>query len=135
MKQKEVSRASLTQDELSDIDVLEPYDGPFNFDDKVSDDGVEQREVVRANQGKDAAQQLLDWDGKTWLPPPLDWENDRSFDSSFVPAYVREWATTVRGKSPPICERPIHDTEFGEPIVHPHTIPGEQQPMNTDISP
>ncbi|KAG9236644.1 hypothetical protein BJ875DRAFT_455799 [Amylocarpus encephaloides] len=59
------------------------------------------KEGVRAQQGVPATQELLDWDG-TMVPPPCDWENDRTkFDtSSFTNDYVMEWNAVVRSNGP-----------------------------------
>ncbi|KUJ20888.1 uncharacterized protein LY89DRAFT_770041 [Mollisia scopiformis] len=70
----------------------------LEFDDRVSEAGLEDlpRQIVRATEGNDMTNQLLDWDGKRWAPPPACWENDRAgFDGAFVPNYVREWVQTT----------------------------------------
>lgn len=67
-------------------------------DDRVSETGLldQPRQIVRATEGNDATNELLDWDGKRWAPIPADWENDRtSFNDAFVPNYIREWEQTV----------------------------------------
>ena len=67
--------APLTQDALVTTTGFKPRDHCHNFEDQISDDGVIQdnvKEGIRATQGKDAATQLLDWDGKRWAPPPCD---------------------------------------------------------------
>lgn len=106
--------------------------------DKISDTGVEERvkENVRATQGKDAKDELLDWGGKSWLPPPIEWEDDRpGFDNGFMDRYVREdWEPMVpRGPSVAIDTKdpkfelavPVGTHGFDAPIDHPLTIPGK----------
>lgn len=92
------------------------------------------KEIIRANQGTDARQLFLDWDGKTWMPPPVDWENDRgSFDPSFLPYYCQEWVSQI----PTYCAldmttdgfilgtHPVTNTMLGTSITQPETIPGK----------
>lgn len=70
----------------------------LEFDDCVSEAGLENqpRQAVRATEGNDATNQLLDWDGKHWAPVPSSWEHDRAeFDGAFIPNYIREWAESV----------------------------------------
>jgi hypothetical protein len=131
----------LTQDALVKTTGFAPRDciSRFDVDDMViSDAGVPQvKEGVRAHQGVDAAQQFLDFDGKTWLPPPCDWDYERPggrFNDSFIPEYIREWCATItEGTSVTVDtdiqlfrfgKRPINNADFDEEIVQPDSIPG-----------
>lgn len=70
----------------------------LDFDDRVSEAGLEglPRQHVRATEGNDVTNELLDWDGKRWAPVPASWEYDRAaFDGGFLPNYIREWVQTV----------------------------------------
>jgi hypothetical protein len=75
----------------------------LEFDDCVSEAGLEDqpRQVVRATEGEDSTNQLVDWDGEHWAPAPASWEHDRAeFNGVFIPNYIREWAESVPfGKS------------------------------------
>ncbi|KAL3425928.1 acyl-n-acyltransferase [Phlyctema vagabunda] len=73
---------------------------------RVSNTGVSEgslvfsgpKEVIRAEQGRDPKEQLLSYDGVNWNPPPVDWEYDRGmFDTSYIPAYCKEWASQLPG--------------------------------------
>ena len=75
------------------------------------------KEVVRAEQGKPAAEQMLDWDGKTWLPAPIDWENDRGrFDAQFVPSYIKEWSASVPGGDDVQVDLASEEFQLGVPL-------------------
>ena len=64
-----------------------------SFDAKISDEGVATngKEIVRNTQGKDPAEELLDWDN-SWRPAPCDWEERKTFDTSYMNEYiVSDW--------------------------------------------
>ena len=117
---------------------FEPATSSLGFEDKVSISGVGVRakENVRSTQGEDSTQALVDWDGKTRVPPPADWENDRAaFDSGFMPAYIQQdWEPSVpRGPAVALDMKdpkfelaiPIGEKSFDAPIEHPLTLPGQ----------
>lgn len=119
---------------------FEPQDSNEGFYDKVGNSGVQEnaKENVRASQGLDPKDEFLDWDGKSWRPPPCDWENDRSaFDNSFMGKYIRQdWVPSVPSGSDvevdtkdPKFELAVSVGEngFETPIEHPMTIPGKFQ--------
>ena len=93
------------------------------------------KEAIRATQGLDASNQLLDWDKKRWAPPPCDWENDRArFDDSFIPDYIREWRADIPcGPSIQVDitadeflngKAPVSNDSLINPIEQPGSIPG-----------
>lgn len=98
------------------------------------------RENIRAKQGTDARELFLDWDGKTWMPPPIDWENDRgTFDSSFIPAYCQEWASGVEGSGQIVDisgegfifgTQPMINNKLVDPINQPESHPGRYSLFN-----
>ena len=69
------------------------------FDEKICDDGIV-KEGVRAQQGIDATGEFYDFDG-TRLPAPVDWDDRKPIDTSYIAAYVVEWSKnyTNKGKS------------------------------------
>ncbi|RDW83217.1 hypothetical protein BP5796_04708 [Coleophoma crateriformis] len=91
------------------------------------------RENIRARQGIDARELFLDWDGKTWMPPPVDWENDRgTFDDSFIPEYCKEWAlgvegsgqiTNISGEGFRSGTHPINNGKLADPMPQPESHP------------
>lgn len=93
--------APCTDDNI--VTVTGSHQDDLEFDDCVSEAGLENqpRQVVRATQGEDATNQLVDWDGKHWAPAPASWEHDRAeFTGTFIPNYIREWSESVpSGKS------------------------------------
>ncbi len=116
----------------------EPQDPDLGFEDRVSDSGIGDRakENVRASQGQDPSKEFLDWDGKSWRPPPVDWETDRgTFDNSFMPKYImQDWVPSVpRGSEVEINTKDpkfelalsVAERGFQAPIEHPMTIPGK----------
>jgi hypothetical protein len=118
---------------------FEPRNSSEGYEGKISNAGIVEvntKENIRASQGEDAKQQLLDWDGKSWLPPPVDWEGDRkAFDNSFMDKYILEdWEPEVpRGPSAAIDTSdekfglgvPIKNLGFASPIEHYLTLPGK----------
>ncbi|RDL40442.1 uncharacterized protein BP5553_00421 [Venustampulla echinocandica] len=84
----------LTQDALVNTKGSTPRACGNTLDDWVSNAGIfhKPKEIVRANQGKPATEEFLDWDG-SWMPPVCDWEYDRErYDNSgFVSEYIEEW--------------------------------------------
>lgn len=106
-----------------------------SFDDRISDTGVEEclRETVRGTQGKDAAEELLDWD-QSWLPPPCDWEDRANFDTSYIPDYIREdwqpnlptglvWFEPTDPKFR-LGQCTVNNMVLDDPLVHSDTFPG-----------
>lgn len=101
-------------------------------DDHISEDRP--REGVRATQGRSAAEELLDWDGKTWIPPPEDWEGDRpACNTVFLPAFLAEWIGNCRKFPNRILDTaaeefknsvPVKAGHFGEVIEQPDSKPG-----------
>lgn len=128
----------LTQDALVTTTGFLPRDHSLNFEDQISDDGIfvrNSKEAIRATQGMDASNQLLDWDKKRWAPPPCDWENDRAgFDGSFMPDYIREWRADIPcGPSIQVDitadeflngKAPVSNDSLIDPIEQPDSIPG-----------
>jgi hypothetical protein len=128
----------LTQDALVTTTGFLPRDHSLNFEDQISDDGIfvqNSKEAIRATQGLDASNQLLDWDKKRWAPPPCDWENDRArFDDSFIPDYIREWRADIPcGPSIQVDitadeflngKAPVSNDSLINPIEQPDSIPG-----------
>lgn len=110
-------------------------DFPSNHDtfdnDNVSNDGVAD---IRAVESKNDQEELQDWDG-SWNPAPVDWENGRPFDDSFVPEFIRVWAqenpygpsvTVDRdAKEFILGNHPISNGAFCAPIDQPESIPGK----------
>lgn len=98
--------------------------------------GENPKENVRATQGQDRKNELVDWDGKI-MPPPVDWETDRgTFDNSFVPKYIREdWepkvprgplaAVETMAKEFQLAVPVGFDTPFIAVPEHPLTLPGK----------
>jgi hypothetical protein len=137
-KQVNAKTAPLTQNALVTTTGFMPRDHSHKFEDQISDDGViEQnaKEGIRATQGKNGVDQLVDWDGKHWAPAPCDWENERpAFDDSFVPDYVREWRVNLPcGPSIQVDTSleqfkggkcPINNDVLIDPIEQPESLPG-----------
>ena len=102
----------------------------------VSDAGIEgfkQKENVRITQGKDAADELLDWD-KTWLPPPI-WEERAAMNSSWLPDYIRnDWLPSLKvvdikfdmaNEDFSLGRSTVDEAgELVKPVVHEDTLPG-----------
>ncbi|PQE13182.1 acyl- n-acyltransferase protein [Rutstroemia sp. NJR-2017a BBW] len=88
------------------------------------------REGVRATQTQDARIGLVDWDGKTWMPPPI-WEERGDFDTGFISAYITEWAAAV---APPSDLVDVSREEFlsGKSVVN-NTILVEAPIHDPDI--
>jgi hypothetical protein len=127
--------APLTEDVMLERWGVVPRENFNTFDDRISDAGIEEfaKENVRGTQGKDAAEELLDWD-KTWLPPPCVWEDRGSFDTSFVPDYIRkDWQPNLTAglvsfdmTAPDFksgCSA-VNNFRLDAPIIHEYTIPG-----------
>lgn len=76
---------------LSAGDALDGFSSIYDkAENRVSNDGVEHiPENVRANQGKSAEEELVDWNGR-WLPAPI-WEERGAHDNSYVSAFISEW--------------------------------------------
>ena len=119
-----------------------PLAKTLDLNDLVSETGVSEaqvsedrpREGVRATQGKSAAEELLDWDGKTWIPPPVDWEEDRpGCNTIWVPQFLAEWIENcakfpnrILNTSVELFKSsvPADADHFAEPIVQPDSKPG-----------
>jgi hypothetical protein len=130
------SRADITQDIM-----LEGWGSDFpehsvnSFENKISDTGIEElsKENVRGAQGKDAAEELLDWD-KSWLPPPCVWEERGIFDTSFIPDYIRkDWQPNLAAGTVwfelddpdfQLGRCIVNNKQLDDPPIHPDTTPG-----------
>jgi len=134
----DVDQPGVTNNVTSQTWALVPQEDVYsnNLDNRVSDAGVEQcsKENIRGTQGKDPALELLDWDNR-WAPPPIEWEDRTSFDSAYIPDYIRQdWQPTLPSG---LVEFDLDDLKFtsgdhhvigfslaAEPLVHEETIPG-----------
>ncbi|PQE03003.1 acyl- n-acyltransferase protein [Rutstroemia sp. NJR-2017a BVV2] len=74
------------------------------------------REGVRATQTQDARIGLVDWDGKTWMPPPI-WEERGDFDTGFISAYITEWAAAV-ARPPDLVDVSSEEFWSGKSVVN-----------------
>lgn len=126
----------LTEDTMLEGWGVAPAEYTSDMDDRISDDGVEEckhKENVRGIQGKDAAEELLNWD-KTWLPPPCIWEDRGNFDTSFIPEYIRnDWLPSL---APGLvnfdlaCDdfksgrSAVNNVKLDGPVIHPNTLRG-----------
>ena len=131
------SPVRLTEDILVKNFDFSPHHSIDTFEDRISDTGIleQPREIIRATQGKDATEHLLDWDG-SMLPAPCDWETDRGvFDTSFMPKYIKEWQGSGIPCGPSVMvdtnlegfrsgKQPIDNHKLKEPIIQPDSIPG-----------
>lgn len=119
--------------------------GELSLEDRVSNAGVNieaemaydasrPRENIRATQGIDPRKELIDWDGITWIPPPLDWETERPrFDPSFIPEYCKEWATdnpdfpvfNMAAEGFLHGTKPVFNHKLGAAIAQPESVPGK----------
>ncbi|TVY19377.1 hypothetical protein LARI1_G002306 [Lachnellula arida] len=96
-------------------------------DDHVSEDRP--REGVRATQGRSAAEELLDWDGKTWIPPPVDWEDDRpGCNTLFLPAFLAEWIGNCRKFPNRILDTAAEEFKKSVPVKAGHFAEVIEQP-------
>jgi hypothetical protein len=120
-----------------------PLAKTLDLNDLVSETGISDaqvsedrpREGVRATQGRSAAEELLDWDGKTWIPPPVDWEEDRpGCNTLWVPEFLAEWIGNCAKFPNRILNTsteefknsvPADRDHFAEPIVQPDSKPGK----------
>jgi hypothetical protein len=93
------------------------------------------KEGVRATQTQDAKIGLVDWDGKTWMPPPI-WEERGVFDTGFISAYISEWAAAVARPTNVVDvssegfwsgESVINNYVLAEAPSHDPTLPGKLQ--------
>ncbi|KAM3070314.1 hypothetical protein ACMFMG_010146 [Clarireedia jacksonii] len=89
------------------------------------------REGVRATQTQDAKIGLVDWDGESWMPPPI-WEERGEFDNGFISAYINEWAATV---APPSNLVDVFSEGFtsGKGVVNNYIL--SEAPLHEDIEP
>lgn len=122
---------ALTEEGTSAItDFLSNHD-TFDNDGKVNNDGIAD---IRAVESKNDQEELQDWDG-SWNPAPVDWENGRPFDDSFVPEFIRVWAKDIPcGPSVTVNQdvkefilgnHPVSNGVFCPPIDQPESIPGK----------
>jgi L-amino acid N-acyltransferase YncA len=138
----------LTQDMFVENLGFSPQQSINIFEDRISDTGISEqpREIIRATQGKDATEHLLDWDGKM-LPAPCDWETDRGiFDTSFIPNYIKEWQGNGIPCGPSVTvdtssegfrsgNQPVANDKLDDPVIQPDSIPGMPPSLSLPILP
>lgn len=107
-----------------------------SFDAKISEEGVAttSKENVRNAQGKDPAEELLDWDN-SWRPAPCDWEDRANFDNSYMTAYIiSDWQPNLPqgivnfNLKDPNFETgrcPVKNLDLEPEYEHEKTVPGE----------